>query len=548
MPGWLLDRSEVGLNGPTPRPYQIAALAAVRAEFAAGRRSTLVAMATGLGKTVLFSELARIAVSHGKRSLVIAHREELVDQAVKKLATVGVQAGVEMGPRRSRGEPVVVASPATLKATRLHAFAPDAFDYIIADECHHAMARTWRTIFDYFTTAHVLGVTATPMRMDGQALGDLFETVAYRYELRDAIRDGWLAPISARRIVVDSINLARVASSRGDLAQDQLAAVMEQAQAVEGVVVPLLEQARDRRTLVFASSVAHAHALAYAINRRHTTNVARVAHGEMCDDERKDVLAAFRSGRCQFLVNVMLYTEGFDEPSVSCVAMCRPTKSWGLYMQVVGRGTRLHPGKQDMLLLDFSGDAGRHRLIGPIDCLLGYGVDVDDSVRAAYDRQLASAQLDLEAVTAELEQRANIHAHDVIVRYHADEIDPFLGADNVDAMEVDPAWEQQPVPKHTLSLLKKMGVTVTTLPHDFSRADAERLVSRLVARQKRGLCTYAQAKRLAKSGIDTRQLDRKRADELITKLRTHHPPWVPWALANEPEAVEARRNKQRRAS
>jgi superfamily II DNA or RNA helicase len=549
MAGFLPSGSEGTLRAPPPRPYQVAALHAVQSEFAAGHRSTLVVMATGLGKTVLFSELARIATSHGKRTLVMAHREELVDQAVSKLAAVGIRAGVEMGARRSRTEPVVVASPATLKGARLRAFAADAFDYIVVDECHHALAKTWRSVLDHFCTAHVLGVTATPMRMDGQALGDLFETVAYRYELRDAIRDGWLAPISARRIVVDSINLSRIATRAGDLAQDELAKVMEQAQAVEGVVIPLLEQARDRRTLVFAASVAHAHAIAHAINKRHENYVAAVAHGAMTDEQRKDMLARFRSGKLQFLVNVMLYTEGFDEPSVSCIAMCRPTKSWGLYMQVVGRGTRLCPGKHDMLLLDFSGQAGKHRLIGPIDCLVGHGAEIDDSVRATFDREMSAAQLDLEAVVADLEKRLSIHADEVIVQYHAEEIDPYLGDQDCDAatsIAMDPAWATQPVMAKQLSWLKKHGVAVAQLPPSFSRADAERLLYRLADRDRRGLCSLKQAKRIALSGIDTRTLTRARADVLIHKLRTHHPPWVPYALANEPEAIAGRIAKQQR--
>jgi superfamily II DNA or RNA helicase len=250
-------------------------------------------------------------------------------------------------------------------------------------------------MFDHFATARVLGVTATPRRADGKALADVFESVAFRMELREGIAGGWLAPITARRVVVESVDLSRVETRAGDFAQEHLAEAMDTERAIQGVVRPLLELAGERKTLVFAVDVSHAYALAEAINRIRP-GAARAAHGELGADGRRALLADFRRGAFQFLANVQLYTEGFDEPAVECVAIARPTKSLGLYQQIVGRGTRLSPetGKRDLLLLDFTGAAGRHRLIArrgrhddddrgarAVKARLGYESDASRSLR-----------------------------------------------------------------------------------------------------------------------------------------------------------------------
>lgn len=288
-------------------------------------------MPTGTGKTVVFAELVRRQQTNGGgRALIVAHRTELLEQARNKLRDVGVWAALEKAEHRSRTERVVVASVQTLKGKRLRRFRPDEFDTIIVDEAHHATAASYRGILEYFKTALVLGVTATPDRADGTALGEIFASVAYRYELRDAIRDQWLVPIVARRIFLEKVDLSAIKSRAGDLAQDELAEVMATDEAVVGVVVPLLEQAGDRRTIVFGVDVAHSTAIAHALCERRPGS-ARVAHGEMDAGTRAELLADFRAGRFQFLVNCALFTEGFDEPCVACVACARPTKSRALY-------------------------------------------------------------------------------------------------------------------------------------------------------------------------------------------------------------------------
>lgn len=511
-------------NRPELRPYQTAAIGCVQAEWDRGIRSTLLVLPTGCGKTVVFAELARIVVETIGRVLVIAHRGELLDQAARKLGDVGVDAGVEQAERRAGRARVVVASVATLKGKRLRQYSPTEFALVIIDEGHHAPAASYQAVLDRFATARVLGVTATAARADGKALGETFESVAYRYELRDAIRDGWLVPIRARRIFVESINLAAVKSRAGDLAQDELAAAMATDEAILGVVIPVLELAGGRRTIVFGVDVAHARALTLALNERKPGS-ARLAHGEMSADERAQVLTDFRAGAIQFLVNCALYTEGFDEPSVSCIVCARPTKSWALYVQMVGRGTRLvglsiaesiGNGKPDMLLLDVAGNSGRHKLVGPIDALAAGAVD--DQVRGEAERMLADGDQDLEgleeAATAELERRRRAIRESAHVSYFARDVDPFFG-DQLGEPCLEP-WAAEPATAIEREQLEHLGLK--RLPAGLTRGEAQRILSADRDRRKAGLCSYRQWVVLGKFSVDARAMTKSQAGTRISIL------------------------------
>jgi superfamily II DNA or RNA helicase len=508
-------------RAPTLRPYQTAAIAAIDAEFARGIQRTLLVLPTGCGKTVVFAEWARGRVAGGRRVIVLAHRTELLEQAAAKLADVGVHAAIEKAERRAGRAPVVVASVQTLQRQRLAALDPGAFD-IVVDEGHHAPARTYRAILDHFPGALVLVVTATPDRADGKALGEIVSTCAYRYELRDAIRDRWLVPIVARRIFVESIDLSGVRSRAGDLATDELAEVMANDAAVIGVIGPLLEQAGDRRTIVFAVDVAHSTALAKAMCERRP-GCARVAHGELDDRERRQILEDFRAGEFQFLVNCALYTEGFDEPSVGCIACARPTKSRGLYTQMVGRGTRLlgksldesiANGKHDCLILDFVGNAGRHRLIGPLDPLLG-GEEVDEDLRKEAERLLLEEEHELdgllEAAEESLEQRRQEARRSANVQYFARDIDPFLGEELGEPC-LEP-WALEPATKDQLDRLVAIGMK--KIPPSLQRGEAVRILDAVAQRDKLGLASYKQSKILAQFGYDTRSMTKAQASRRI---------------------------------
>lgn len=536
------------MTTPVLRPYQHEAVAAAQRDLATHRSALLVA-ATGTGKTVTFAELVRQAKMRGERCLVLAHRDELIQQAVRKLEALGMHPEVERAKwRASAHADCVVASVQTLRGPRLTKYAPDHFGLIVVDEAHHATAPGYRAILDHFDSAKVLGVTATPLRADGQALGDVFESVAYRYEIRQAIREGYLVPITARHVVVDGVDLSAVKTRAGDLAQDQLAKVLETEQAIAGVVVPLLDLAHDRPTVVFGVDVAHAEALAAELNARRD-GCARAVSGNTSDSDRMRLLWEFEDGQFQFLCNCALLTEGWDSPRTACVAIARPTKSWALYVQMVGRGTRPCPetGKRDLLLLNFSGKAGRHRLVGPADALAGSDVGLsalDDDVRAELDRLLGTQSAALEAVIAEATTNAvarrDREAAQAVVEFHTEQIDPFVGpapvaSGNWPHGTLPMAWVTEPATEDQRSELSNRGVTVSYLPPTFSRADAELLLVRLRMRARQGLCTLKQAKLIAKAGIrNTADMTFDRARTMCIMLSAGD--YRPQVLWGEPEA------------
>lgn len=420
--GWV--RSPVQSGEPMVlRHYQSAAVDAVR-DAARRGRNPLVVMPTGTGKTVVFAELIRSAEARvGGRTLVLAHRAELLEQAAAKLAAVGVEASIERADLRASDDAscVVASVQSMARKRRLERFPRDHFRRIVIDEAHHAPADTYRRVVDHFQ-ASVAGFTATPDRLDKRGLGGVFDEIAYRYDLRQAIADGWLAPIVQQRVVVEKLDLSRIRTTRGDLDESALAAVMRQAANLHGIAVPLLREIGDRRTLVFAVNVAHAEALTAVINR-YRPGTARMLAGRDSDADRAATLSAFAAAEFQVLVNCALLTEGFDDPGIACVAMARPTKSRALYAQAIGRGTRLHPGKGNVLILDFVGNSGRHNLVTAVDLL----TDASDSERTvAVAKEIANA--DPALTVDQALARARELGVTALAKYRLEGVDPFTGS------------------------------------------------------------------------------------------------------------------------
>lgn len=356
----------------------------------------MIDMATGAGKTSVFSETARREDTRGGHTLVLAHRRELVDQAAGRLREFGLEVSVGLervllGLRYS----VIVATVQSVRR-QLERLRRDAFTLIICDECHHAPAPGWLACIEHFRSggARVLGATATADRADGVSLGTVFERCSAQYGVRQAVEEGYLVPARGVQVEVEYMDLSsvrtktvrsgtsgtRVATANGgaanrpvtDLHQGDLGKVVVAPLAIEGVVGPLMELAESRRTIVFAVNCAHAFALAASMNA-HRPDCARVVVGQphMHPRQRAANLAAHAAGEYQFLVNVYVTTEGYDDPPVECVAMVCPTKSRIRYTQSVGRGMRLSPGKNECLVLDFVGVSCQHDLVGPEDALAG---------------------------------------------------------------------------------------------------------------------------------------------------------------------------------
>ena len=342
----------------TLRPYQREAITAVVRARRAGTRRLVVCLPTGAGKTVIFSELARLA---RRPVLVLAHRAELVQQARDKIAralqddaAVAIEQADQVAPACAR---VVVASIRSLRPERLDRLrqAHD-FGLVVYDECHHAPAednqRVLRALgaFDPDWSGTLLGFTATTTRGDGRGLDAVFQEVVYSRSLPDMIADGYLSKLRGLRIAT-AADLRGVTAGSGDFDVEELAEAVDIEDRNALVARSIQELARDRRTVVFCVTVRHAIHLARSLAALGIR--AGVVHGKLEKVARAKVLADLAAGRLDAVTNVGVLTEGFDEPSISCVAMARPTRSEGLYAQCVGRGTRLAPGKKDCLVLDF---------------------------------------------------------------------------------------------------------------------------------------------------------------------------------------------------
>ncbi|MCB9781110.1 MAG: DEAD/DEAH box helicase [Alphaproteobacteria bacterium] len=362
------------------RPYQRDAIAAVVQARRDGVRRMVVCLPTGAGKTVIFSELARLA---RRPVLVLAHRRELVQQARDKLARALQDDGVvaiEQGDDSAHDEArVVVASIRSLHQDRLaRLLAARDFGLVVYDECHHATAddnqRVLRTLgaFGDDWSGTLLGFTATTARGDGQGLDQVFERIVYTRTIHQMVDDGFLAPLRGYRIAT-AADLTHVGLTRSDLVLEELAEAVDVQERNALVARAIQELARDRRTIAFCVTVAHARNLARALNAVGVP--CGIVYGAMPADRRQQTLDDFRAGRLAAVTNVGVLTEGFDDPSVSCIAMARPTRSEGLYAQCVGRGTRLAPGKTDCLVLDFV-DLSDLSLMG-LPALAGLPRDLD---------------------------------------------------------------------------------------------------------------------------------------------------------------------------
>lgn len=486
------------------RPYQQAARDAIHTEWDAGHTRTLLVLPTGTGKTIVFASVAADQVRAGDRVLILAHRGELLEQAADKLQrSTGLVSAVEKAESTCLDSwfRVVVGSVQTLQRTaRLERFPQDYFGTIIIDEAHHAITDGYRRILDYFSGAKVLGVTATPDRGDMRNLGEVFDSLAFEYKLTDAIKEGYLCKIMAQTIPLQ-LDITSVTLSGGDYAVGDLGTALDP--YLEQIAAEMARRCKSRKTVVFLPLIKTSQKFRDLLNA-HGFRAAEV-NGQ--SDDRRQVLADFDAGKYNVLCNSMLLTEGWDCPSVDCVVVLRPTKVRSLYSQMVGRGTRLSPGKTDLLLLDFLWMTDKHELCRPADLVCedrtvarqmtehlaetGCPEDIEEAAAQASEDVVAQRE---EALAKQLEEQR---------RKKAKLVDPLQYEMSIQAEDLAgyvPAfgWEAGPPSEQQTAALEKLGILPDAVE---SAGKAALLLDRLNKRRDEGLTTPKQIRCLEKYGF-----------------------------------------------
>lgn len=487
------------------RPYQEEAKESIFEEWDKGVLKTLLVLPTGCGKTVVFAKVAEDCVRRGDRVLILAHRGELLEQAADKIAKVtGLGCATEKAEQSCRGSwfRITVGSVQTLmREKRLGQFQADYFNTIIIDEAHHCISDSYQKILQHFSSAHVLGVTATPDRGDMQNLGQVFDSLAYEYTLPKAIKEGYLSPIKALTIPLQ-LDLSGVSMQSGDFKAGDIATALDP--YLYQIADEMEKYCKDRKTVVFLPLVKTSQKFKDILNEKGFR--AAEVNGESRD--RAEVLEAFDRGDYNVLCNSMLLTEGWDCPSVDCVIVLRPTKVRSLYSQMVGRGTRLCEGKDHLLLLDFLWHTERHELCHPADLICekkevaqkmtenleqaaGTLMDLEEAEKKASEDVIAEREESLAKQLAEMKHRKKKL------------VDPLQFEMSIQAEDLAgyvPAfgWEMAPPSDSQKKELEKRGI----LPDEIDNAGkASKILDRLHRRQEEGLTTPKQIRCLEKYGF-----------------------------------------------
>ena len=490
--------------GQELRPYQQQARDRIHAEWDAGHARTLLVLPTGTGKTIVFASVAADQVRAGDRVLILAHRGELLEQAADKLQrSTGLVSAVEKAESTCLDSwfRVVVGSVQTLQRTaRLERFPQDYFGTIIIDEAHHAITDGYRRILDYFSGAKVLGVTATPDRGDMRNLGEVFDSLAFEYKLTDAIKEGYLCKIMAQTIPLQ-LDITSVTMSGGDYAVGDLGTALDP--YLEQIAAEMARRCKSRKTVVFLPLIKTSQKFRDLLN----TYGFRAAEVNGQSDDRRQVLADFDAGKYNVLCNSMLLTEGWDCPSVDCVVVLRPTKVRSLYSQMVGRGTRLSPGKTDLLLLDFLWMTDRHELCRPADL-----VCEDRAVARQMTETLAESGCpeDIEQAAAQASEDVVAQREEALAKQLAEQrrkkaklVDPLQYEMSIQAEDLSGyvptfGWEAGPPSEQQTAALEKLGILPDAVE---SAGKAALLLDRLNKRRDEGLTTPKQIRCLEKYGF-----------------------------------------------
>lgn len=446
------------------RPYQTEAKNAVLSEWEQGHKKTLLVLPTGCGKTVVFASVTEEQVHKGHRVLIMAHRGELLTQASDKLKEAsGLDSVLEKAESSSLGSfvPVTVGSVQSLcQEKRLDRFPQDYFQDIVVDEAHHALSDSYQRVLEHFPDANVLGVTATPDRGDMKNLGEYFDTKAYEYTMPEAIRDGYLCPIKAQMIPLE-LDIQNVGLSSGDFSVGDIGCALEP--YLVQIANEMAHCCEGRKTVVFLPLIATSQKFCKMLNDVGLRAVE--VNGN--SDDRAQLLSDFKNGKYDVLCNSMLLTEGWDCPSVDCIVILRPTKIRSLYQQMVGRGMRLSPGKDHLLLLDFLWMTARHDLCRPSALL-----SKDEIIAQKMDEALRMNQDSFDLIEAEEQAERDVLAErEAALARELSEmrqrkrklVDPLQYALSIAAEDLTNyvptfAWEMAPPSEKQLQFLERRGI------------------------------------------------------------------------------------------
>lgn len=488
----------------TLRPYQKASEEAVFKKWAEGTKRTLIILPTGTGKTIVFAAIAEECVRKGERALILAHPGELLEQAADKIKrSTGLGCAVEKAESSCAGSwyRIVVGSVQTLmRERRLNSFDSDYFDTIMVDEAHHCISDSYQKVLQHFPETKVLGVTATPDRGDMKDLGTYFENIAYEYTLPKAIREGYLSPIKALTIPL-KIDISGVGIQTGDFKSGELGTALDP--YLEEIASEMETYCMDRKTVVFLPLVKTSQKFCSILNA-HGFQAAEV-NGNSAD--RAEVLKDFDEGKYNVLCNSMLLTEGWDCPSVDCIVVLRPTKVRSLYCQMVGRGTRLYPGKDHLLLLDFLWMTERHELCHPAS-LICSSPEIAQQMTA--DLEKCAAPTDIEEAEKTASEEVQAQREEALAEQLAEMkrrkkklVDPLQFEMSIQAEDLSGyvptfGWEMAPPTDRQKATLEKLGIAADEIDN---AGKAKKLLDRLALRRQESLTTPKQIRFLEGRGF-----------------------------------------------
>ncbi len=513
------------------RPYQQDAVSAIEQQWYSGNRKTLLVLPTGCGKTIVFCTVAQHAVQQGKRVLILAHRGELLDQAADKLRkTTGLTAAVEKASASCMGKPdhVVVGSVQTLgQPKRLATFPTDYFNTIIIDEAHHCLTDTYQRVLEHFPDADILGVTATPDRGDQRELSEYFDSIAYQYDMRQAVADKYLCPIKAAMIPL-KLDITSVGTQQGDFKLGEVGSALDP--YLEQIATEMESACAGRKTVVFLPLIKTSQKMCSILNA-HGFRAAEVNGNS---EDRAEILADFDTGKYNVLCNSMLLTEGWDCPTVDCIVVLRPTKIRSLYCQMIGRGTRPASGKEYLLVLDFLWLIGKHDLCRPAT-LIARNAEVAAKMTASLEK--SDGMIDLESAEAQAAENVQEEREAALAaelkrqrNSKAKLIDPLQYADAIGATDLFDyvptfGWESRKPTQKQMDLLEHIGINPDGIQY---QGEAAKLLDYYFERN--GLATPKQIRTLERYGFrHVAYWTIQDASAIIGKLAAHN--WKPlWGM------------------